>query len=91
LTWKKERYPKDWETIAYEIKKKAGFRCEHCGSLSIPGRILTVHHLDRDPCNNSLDNLVALCQVCHLRIQAKYSAGQKWLFDKPEWAKKRNL
>ncbi|QIP16795.1 hypothetical protein G8759_31220 [Spirosoma aureum] len=28
--------------------------------------ILTVAHLDRDPTNNSDDNLKALCQRCHL-------------------------
>lgn len=29
--------------------------------------ILTTAHLDRDPGNNELDNLAALCQRCHLR------------------------
>lgn len=29
--------------------------------------VLTTAHLDRDPSNNDLDNLAALCQRCHLR------------------------
>lgn len=33
--------------------------------------ILTVHHKDRDPTNNSDDNLIALCAPCHLRKEAK--------------------
>ena len=34
-------------------------------------RVLTVHHLDGDKANIRWWNLVALCQVCHLIIQAK--------------------
>ena len=88
---KRERYPENWEEIAEEVKRRAGYRCENCGSPSIPGRILTVHHLDLNPQNNDLNNLVALCQVCHLKIQAKYRPGQGWLFKKPKWAEIRNL
>lgn len=29
--------------------------------------VLTVHHRDGDPTNNRSENLVALCQRCHLR------------------------
>jgi 5-methylcytosine-specific restriction endonuclease McrA len=29
--------------------------------------VLTVHHRDGDPTNNARENLVALCQRCHLR------------------------
>lgn len=29
--------------------------------------VITTAHLDRDPGNNNLDNLAALCQRCHLR------------------------
>lgn len=87
----RERYPENWEEIAEEIKARAGYRCEHCGSPSVPGRVLTVHHLDMDPQNCDYKNLVALCQVCHLRIQARYMPGQLWLIEKPEWAIKRRL
>lgn len=37
------------------------------------------------------DNLVALCQRCHLRIQAKYVPGQLWLFAVPGWVARRGL
>lgn len=33
--------------------------------------VLTVHHLDGDPTNNVRENLVALCQRCHLRADQK--------------------
>ncbi len=34
--------------------------------------VLTVAHLDHDPPNVEDDNLVALCQRCHLRYDAKH-------------------
>lgn len=36
--------------------------------------ILTVAHLDHDTRNNEDDNLMALCQLCHLRYDAQYHA-----------------
>lgn len=88
---KEPDYPCTWPFIAYKIKKQADFRCENCGSPSISGKILTVHHLDGNPQNNAYENLVALCQACHLSIQAKYDFKTGWLpgFEKPEWMKKR--
>ena len=65
-------YPENWQEIARRVRMAAGTRCEKCGSPSIPGRILTVHHLDGNKANCADDNLVALCQVCHLHVQAKY-------------------
>lgn len=39
-------------------------KCEECGtSLN-----LHVHHKDRDPSNNSLDNLTVLCSSHHLKL-----------------------
>lgn len=39
-------------------------------------RVLTVHHLDGDKANCAAWNLAALCQVCHLFVQAVYLPGQ---------------
>jgi len=73
-----ERYPANWAEIALEVKRRAGGRCERCGHLHDPanGRTLTVHHLDGNPANCAPENLVALCQACHLHVQATYRPGQ---------------
>lgn len=34
--------------------------------------VLTVAHLDHTPENNTHDNLVAMCQACHLRYDADH-------------------
>lgn len=84
-------YPPDWPEIALRIKRAARWRCEHCGELHNPkaGRTLTVHHLDGIKRNCHWRNLVALCQVCHLHIQARWKPGQPWLFNPPLWAVRR--
>jgi len=84
-------YPKNWPVIAWEVKRAAGFRCEHCGHPHDPeaGYCLTVHHLDGNPANCAPENLVALCQRCHLRIQARLHPRQLYLLCEPEWLRRR--
>ncbi len=50
-------------------------------------RVLTVHHLDGDKANDYWWNLVALCQVCHLQVQARVIPERPWLFEHTEWFK----
>lgn len=86
-------YPENWGEIALAIKRRAEWRCEHCGRPHDPvaGYCLTVHHLDLNKSNCDRENLVALCQRCHLSIQARYRPGQMWLLDAPAWAVDRGL
>lgn len=71
-------YPANWPEIAQEVKNYAGWRCENCDHPHQveTGYCLTVHHLDGDKSNCRPKNLVALCQRCHLRVQAAYMPGQ---------------
>jgi len=66
-------YPDDWPQIARNVKATAGWRCEKCGHPDSyeEGYSLTVHHKDGDTTNNSRENLIALCQRCHLRRQSR--------------------
>lgn len=67
-------YPQEWPAIAETVKELAGWRCAVCevphNDNAATGEHLTVHHRDGDPVNCSPENLVALCQRCHLRAQA---------------------
>ena len=92
------RYSDDWNEIALAIKEKAGWRCSKCGMQCIrPGeetrgltkseraaRTLTVHHWNRNPEDNRVGNLAALCSGCHLSYhylgQSNVSPGQLSLF-----------
>ncbi len=66
-----EMYPENWDMIAYITKELAGWKCERCGHSHDPkaGYTLTVHHIDGVEENCRDDNLIALCQRCHLRSQ----------------------
>lgn len=87
-------YPDNWREVADEIKGQAGNCCEQCGRAHWPlgGYTLTVHHLDGNPANCQYNNLVALCQRCHLAVQSAYLPGQGWMKGMaPRWAVERGL
>ena len=42
--------------------------CYYCGTTMEDGVELHIHHKDQDPTNNSFENLVCLCEQCHLGV-----------------------
>ena len=80
-------YPPDWAEISTRVKEEAGWTCVRCGHEHDPasGHCLTTHHLDMNPANCAWHNLAALCQRCHLQIQAKVVMEQVWMFDHSDW------
>lgn len=72
----RHRYPLDWDNIAFCVKAAAEWRCEACDAPHGPSpHMLTVDHFDHDPGNLDPDNLIPLCQRCHLRRQNLYPAA----------------
>ena len=82
------QYPSDWEALSKMVKREAGNRCVRCGHLHEPkvGRTLTVHHFDGNRSNNERWNLMALCQACHLSVQARVDPSQGLMHDPAVWA-----
>lgn len=80
-------YPPNWAQIAQAVKDAAEWKCVRCGHPHDPerGRTLTVHHLSMNKSENAWHNLAALCQVCHLVVQAKVKMDQGWMFDHTPW------
>ena len=80
-------YPPDWQQIANVTKADADWRCIRCDHENsyATGHVLTVHHLDLDKANCKWWNLVALCQRCHLSIQARVVIERPWMFEHTEW------
>lgn len=94
---KPKRYPNNWGEIALSVKESVLWRCAKCNQQGLrPGTksgltkserlklTLTVHHRNRIPEDNRLENLVALCTACHLsyhnRRESNISPGQLSLF-----------
>lgn len=50
-------------------------------------RILTVHHFDGAKDNDAWWNKLALCQKCHLSVQARVNPEIPWMFEHSEWLK----
>ena len=50
-------------------------------------RVLTVHHADGDKANSAWWNLLALCQRCHLTIQAKVVLERVYVLEHSDWFK----
>lgn len=48
-------------------------------------RVLTVHHLDLNKANVAWWNLAALCQACHLSVQARVDFHQFYMLDHTPW------
>ena len=87
-------YPRHWRLVAALVKCRARWCCEHCGHQDdvATGHVLTVHHLDGDKSNCANENLVALCQACHLHWQARFYPGQVVMdFARPAWMVWREL
>jgi len=74
----KPAYPEDWPTIAYTIKQERSWKCQICGIKQgkDPHNNITVHHHDHNTFNNDPDNLIILCQKCHLRIEGIYKRNR---------------
>jgi 5-methylcytosine-specific restriction endonuclease McrA len=80
-------YNPDGQEKRRQARESAGNKCVRCGSPSVKGRILTTHHFDGDKANDAWWNLLPLCQVCHLQIQAKVDPHQPWMFEHSAWIK----
>jgi 5-methylcytosine-specific restriction endonuclease McrA len=77
-------YPPNWKSISASTRICAGNKCEICDAKNgfpnpVTGSkvVLTVHHLDFNPGNNKPYNIIALCQRCHLRLDAKWKTFRK--------------
>lgn len=78
-------YPPDWRKISLRIREREGWRCKWCGAENGQPHpqtgsivVLTVaHHPDNNPLNCADDNLQALCQACHNRLDAPMRAENR--------------
>lgn len=79
--WRCERCRHPWR---HYMVMPCDDQCTHPPDLA-EHRVLTVHHLDGNKANVADWNLAALCQRCHLHIQAKVSFDQGFLFEHSDW------
>ena len=86
-----QRYHPEWNTVSRYVRELFDFYCARCGKDCRNSKnaesVLQVHHIDENPENNDLGNLIPLCAVCHLKIEkearlhAPYNETQLELFE----------
>ena len=53
-------YGAGWQRVRKQALKRDGFTCQQCGE-----RAVMVHHIDHEPTNNAIENLMSMCRMCH--------------------------
>jgi len=73
-------YPLGWTKIFKEqIRNRDGYKCQLCGCPEVECNTnLSVHHIDYDKNNLSLDNLISLCHLCHLKTNGNRKYWEKY-------------
>jgi hypothetical protein len=57
-------YVDNWDEISAQAKKRDNYRCAHC-QHRYPDGYLESHHKNRNKRDNSPQNLISLCALCH--------------------------
>ena len=66
-----------------QVRFRDKYKCQICGCSQLEnGKQLDVHHIDYNKRNNKLNNLVALCHICHLKTNHKRKFWTKQLIKK---------
>jgi len=75
------RRPKIPRELKKELKKLYGKRCAYCEGREH----IQIHHLDRNPRNNVLENLMPLCIWCHIAEHPNNATHMiEWVMRKDE-------
>ena len=86
-----KRYHPEWATVSRYVRELFNFFCARCDKDCRKSKnaesVLQVNHIDENPGNNELENLIPLCATCHLKIEkearlhAPYNEKQLELFE----------
>lgn len=64
-----KKYQGQFNSLIHEkILIRDNYQCKKCGS----NNKLHIHHIDLNPLNNSLNNLITWCNSCHITYHREY-------------------
>lgn len=68
-----EKTPQSFQKAREKVFEEKGHECIICGRGHdySPRQDLSVHHINGDRSDNRLENLIPVCQRCHLRIHRR--------------------
>lgn len=71
-------YATDWnEALRRKVRERDGYICQLCGESQID-ETPSVHHIDYDKKNSYLDNLITLCNGCHVMTNYNRKYWEKY-------------
>jgi len=63
-----DRYNSKFDSVREDVIERDNHTCQQCGIHESDATFLDCHHIDGD--QNTLENLVMLCRMCHSRIES---------------------
>jgi len=69
--------------LLHELRQRSGAKCEgyrlglECAAKLTGDLAPRIHHIDGDPQNNELGNLVLLCPTCHTGVMERLSEKRR--------------
>ena len=77
-TYRRYLKTQHWQQIRAKVLQRAGNKCEMCGFEPWRPGTLQVHHLSYDRVGReSLEDLVAICPKCHMKIHGVDTASKR--------------
>ena len=81
-----EPYPLEFnEKLKEKIRKRDNYQCQNLDCnvteeehLIVFGRVLDVHHIDYNKTNINIENLISLCQSCHMKTNYNREYWQEY-------------
>ena len=74
VEYSKKKKKKKWKTLASLVKEKAGNKCVFCGSEK---KLVAHHHNYINLYNETEDDLICVCNICHYKIHRGCSCMRK--------------
>lgn len=68
LNMKRTRIPQETKVRAI-LQQEVGSKCPNCENTEVGH--FEIHHIDENPDNHNIENLILLCPICHSKITKK--------------------
>jgi hypothetical protein len=85
LKERRRQLTRKYGAVAFAVLERDHNKCQKCNSEEK----ISIHHIDADKTNNVLENLVILCNSCHIKLHNFVPRNlRRFIFD--EWMKNQN-
>jgi len=74
-----EEYSREWtSSLKTIIRERDNYTCQICGKVDVK----IVHHIDYDKKNSKENNLITLCQSCHIKTNYRRNYWKNYFEEK---------